>query len=294
MAVTTDGLVYEWVGLKADNDGTAHANADADKEYWFGNYGGRDVLLQYWDYTSDDGWVGDGSAGDPYALHSDASTSVGPRAYLTPDAALLDTTFSIEYWLCPQAYDAGGNGAWCSFASETGYGFRIMTVSSANTIFVQWGTGGAWDYYNAVVGFTPGAWAHLVLTYNSAATTLTTYWNNSKTVHGAAIAYGATAGTEVSPFFYTGYAHGSIATCRWYSKPLSDGEVSANYAAGVLAMGGNAPTVTTTAISDITATTASSGGTITDEGSAAVTAYGVCWNTTGTPTTADDHTHDEP
>lgn len=57
---------------------------------------------------------------------------------------------------------------------------------------------------------------------------------------------------------------------------------------------GEAPTVTTTAISDITATTATGGGTITDDGGAEVTAYGVCWNTTGTPTTADSHTHDEP
>lgn len=53
------------------------------------------------------------------------------------------------------------------------------------------------------------------------------------------------------------------------------------------------PTVTTAAISAITSSTATGGGTITDEGGSAVSAYGVCWNTTGTPTTADSHTHDE-
>ena len=52
------------------------------------------------------------------------------------------------------------------------------------------------------------------------------------------------------------------------------------------------PTLTTTAMSSITTTTAASGGTISASGGAAVTARGVCWNTTGTPTTADSKTTD--
>lgn len=55
---------------------------------------------------------------------------------------------------------------------------------------------------------------------------------------------------------------------------------------------GDLPTVTTKEITDITPTTAVGGGSVTNSGSSAVTAYGVCWNTTGTPTTADDHTDD--
>ncbi len=47
------------------------------------------------------------------------------------------------------------------------------------------------------------------------------------------------------------------------------------------------PTVTTQAVSSITATTATGNGNITALGSANPTAYGVCWNTTGTPTTSD-------
>jgi len=46
------------------------------------------------------------------------------------------------------------------------------------------------------------------------------------------------------------------------------------------------PTVTTQAVSDITSTTATGNGNITALGSPNPTAYGVCWNTTGTPTTA--------
>lgn len=47
------------------------------------------------------------------------------------------------------------------------------------------------------------------------------------------------------------------------------------------------PTITTQAVSSITATTATGNGNITALGTSNPTAYGVCWNTTGTPTTSD-------
>lgn len=50
------------------------------------------------------------------------------------------------------------------------------------------------------------------------------------------------------------------------------------------------PEVTTTAVSDITATTAKSGGNITFNGGFPVTARGVCWNTQGNPEVNDNHT----
>jgi phosphodiesterase/alkaline phosphatase D-like protein len=52
----------------------------------------------------------------------------------------------------------------------------------------------------------------------------------------------------------------------------------------------NAPTVTTANVTNIAAVSASSGGNVTDEGGAPVTARGVCWSTTPTPTTADNLT----
>ncbi len=51
-----------------------------------------------------------------------------------------------------------------------------------------------------------------------------------------------------------------------------------------------APTVTTQAVSAITAESAVGNGTIADLGASAVTAHGICWNTGGSPTTADDVT----
>jgi hypothetical protein len=52
------------------------------------------------------------------------------------------------------------------------------------------------------------------------------------------------------------------------------------------------PTVTTAATSSITNTTAAAGGNVTDIGTSAVTARGVCWRTTANPTTADSKTTD--
>jgi uncharacterized protein (TIGR02145 family) len=52
------------------------------------------------------------------------------------------------------------------------------------------------------------------------------------------------------------------------------------------------PSVTTTAISSITASTASSGGNITDDGGAPISARGICWATNATPTIGNDKTTD--
>ncbi|MCX6227331.1 MAG: T9SS type A sorting domain-containing protein, partial [Bacteroidia bacterium] len=52
------------------------------------------------------------------------------------------------------------------------------------------------------------------------------------------------------------------------------------------------PTISTNSITDITQTSATSGGNVTSDGGAAVTSRGVCWNTTGSPTTGNSKTTD--
>ena len=54
----------------------------------------------------------------------------------------------------------------------------------------------------------------------------------------------------------------------------------------------SAPTVTTQAVSVIGSTSATGNGNITNLGSPNPTAYGVCWNTTGTPTISDSKTNE--
>jgi uncharacterized protein (TIGR02145 family) len=59
-----------------------------------------------------------------------------------------------------------------------------------------------------------------------------------------------------------------------------------------LTVSASVPTLTTTAINSITTTTATSGGNISSDGGASVTARGVCWNTSSDPTTSNIKTTD--
>jgi len=52
------------------------------------------------------------------------------------------------------------------------------------------------------------------------------------------------------------------------------------------------PTISTTVISSISTTSAASGGNASADGGGAITARGVCWNTTGSPTVSDNKTSD--
>jgi len=54
----------------------------------------------------------------------------------------------------------------------------------------------------------------------------------------------------------------------------------------------NLPTITTISVTSIATTTSTSGGDISSDGGDAVTARGVCWNTTANPVVTDSHTTD--
>ena len=70
----------------------------------------------------------------------------------------------------------------------------------------------------------------------------------------------------------------------------SAGNVSASSTGLAITIITNAPTVTTQAVTDVTTTTATGNGNVTSLGDINPTAYGVCWNTTGTPTISDNKT----
>jgi hypothetical protein len=85
--------------------------------------------------------------------------------------------------------------------------------------------------------------------------------------------------------------NGNVAQVLINDIALSQAEILQNFNATKAKYGySSAPTVTTTAISSITGTTANSGGTVTATGGAAITAQGVCWSTTTAPTIANSKT----
>ncbi len=78
--------------------------------------------------------------------------------------------------------------------------------------------------------------------------------------------------TAATIFYVRAYATNSVGTA--YGNEIS-------FTTSIVA---TLPTITTTAVTSITAATASSGGNISSDGGAAVTARGVCWSTTVNPT----------
>ncbi|MFH1152416.1 MAG: CAP domain-containing protein [Pseudomonadota bacterium] len=91
----------------------------------------------------------------------------------------------------------------------------------------------------------------------------------------------------------TGWVIPNVAGTRTvYVELGTGGDPLASSSDDIEYTGGDAiqPTVTTTAVSQITTTTAFSGGNVTSDGGASVTARGVCWNTSGNPTVANPKT----
>jgi len=104
---------------------------------------------------------------------------------------------------------------------------------------------------------------------------------SSKTSDGTGSGSFTSAITGLLPgttYYFRAYATNSIGTAYGNEKIAA--------AAAIL------PVLTTAAISALTSTTATSGGNITSDGGATITARGVCWSTTTTPTIANSKTSD--
>ena len=84
--------------------------------------------------------------------------------------------------------------------------------------------------------------------------------------------------SENTSYFVAGYATNSVSTAYGETKPFSTLQLTL-------------PQVTTANVSNITATFATCGGNVTSDGNGTVSARGVCWNTTGSPTLSNSLGH---
>ena len=102
--------------------------------------------------------------------------------------------------------------------------------------------------------------------------------NNNKTTNGT--------GTGS----FTSSITGLIAGTTYYVRAYATNSVGTSYGVEVSFTTLNVPTITTSAVTDITVTTATCGGDVTSDAGAAVTARGVCWSTSPNPTTSNSKT----
>jgi len=137
-------------------------------------------------------------------------------------------------------------------------------------------------YYNASAG------GNIITDGGAAVTARGIVWNtatgpttaNSKTTDGAGLGSFSSQMTGLSPatpYYFRAYAVNAVGTSYGNESTFT---TAANTPA----------TVSTTAISNITGGTASSGVTVSAEGNSHVTARGVCWSTATNPTVADNKT----
>jgi uncharacterized protein (TIGR02145 family) len=105
--------------------------------------------------------------------------------------------------------------------------------------------------------------------------------NNSKTTEGTG------AGQ------YTSTLSGLLAGTTYYARAYGENSRGIVYGSQVTFTTLGPPTLTTTAVSNITATSATSGGTIISDGGSPIISRGVCWSTTQNPTLENSKTVDE-
>ncbi|MEI7614401.1 MAG: hypothetical protein WCK63_15990, partial [Betaproteobacteria bacterium] len=190
----------------------------------------------------------------------------------------------------------------------------LTGLAGSTTYYVRaYATNSSGTAYGTQVSFTTSAATQSTLSTTSAtaisATTATSGGNVSSNGGGTITAQGVcyatntqtpTTSNSVAPATaivqsgaftsnLTGLTPGTIYWTRAYATN-SAGTVYGNFVGfSTLA---SPPTVTTTAISALTGTTATTGGTISATGGAAITANGVCWGTAANPSLTGSHTTD--
>jgi uncharacterized protein (TIGR02145 family) len=143
-----------------------------------------------------------------------------------------------------------------------------------------------------------------IITYNSATVSGTL----SETYGQQVSDYGHCWDTLASPTIQDSKtALGSIKSGKTFNSELEDLELDKKYYVRAyfekdnITVYGNElsfitldgkPALTTAAATDITSSSATSGGNISDDGGVAITARGVCWNTSGSPSITDSKTND--
>ena len=212
----------------------------------------------------------------PAAMHGASSSSANPSGvqgvcptgwHLPSDAEWTQLT---DYVSSQPEYTCGGNPGSIAkaLASETGWNTNSYTCAVGND-----------PSANNASGFSvvpAGTW----------------FYGFNDAGDGACFWSSTEGGTGYAWYRYLNYSYASVIR-------YSDGYRFNGYSVRCLRDEGGTdttqatlPTVITGAVSGITETTAICGGNVTSDGGATVTARGVCWSTSVTPTIADNHTSD--
>jgi uncharacterized protein (TIGR02145 family) len=180
----------------------------------------------------------------------------------------------------------------------TTYHVRAYATNSAGTAY-----GNDLIFYTVAIVPTISTTAATGITRKSATSGGNITSNGGSTVTVSGVCWGTSHNPSISGSYTTdGNASGAYSSSITGLTPGTLYYVRAYATNGVGTSYGNEvsfttnpitnPTVTTTALSSVASTTATSGGNVTDDGGSSVTVRGVCWATTLNPTTGDNTTTD--
>src|SRR5665647_1585521 len=142
---------------------------------------------------------------------------------------------------------------------------------------------------SAVTSTTASSGGNITNDGGSAVTARGVCWSTSQnpTIADSKISSGTGSGS------FTSVIIGLNPGATYYVRAYASNSIGTGYGNQVTAtVTAILPVLTTTSISALTSTTATSGGNITSDGGSVVTARGVCWSTTSTPTIASSKTTD--
>ena len=220
-------------------------------------------------------------------------------ATVTTSGVVWSTTSTPTIALSTKTTNGAANGAYTStitgLTPGTLYYVRSYATNSVGTSY------GAQTSFTTLNTPTITATASATSITSSTATsggTITSDGGASVTSRG--VVYGTsslsstfsiTSGTGTGT--YTSSLTGLTPATTYYVRSFATNSIGTVYGAETsfttIAI---APTLTTTAASSITKYAASAGGTITSNGGSVITASGICWSTTATPTISDSKTTD--
>lgn len=202
--------------------------------------------------------------------------AVGTFTWVNPNNAQVSDNIYATTGFTGVSYDT-------HYLKATNFGFSIPPGSTIDGITVEYerkATVAGTSFTRTLTIVKGGTFS------GTSKTNIDQYWPTTDTFtsFGSSVDLWGTTWTATDindPGFGVGLSafNGSLTSNTLYIDNI---RISVNYTPSPVA-----PTVTTQAANSITQTTATGNGNVTSDGGATITQRGVCWNTTGTPTTSD-------
>lgn len=215
----------------------------------------------------------------------DANKKISVTFWIRFDAKAAWNTI-VAMWntgAAKREFRMGLGGAGNRFALDIGYAGGALGESKLDSTVVV----GNGKWYHVGITFQDSDKSYRIRIFDEdAATTTETTGNFTNNINVE------DADFEIGRYTAWGYINGRVDEVVVFKDILSAGEID-EIRQGIYGAGVVAPTVTTQAVSNIAATTATGNGNITDTGGEACHTRGICWSTNPNPTTADDKAEDD-